>query len=180
MQIIKLSQAPKYKNRQLTAAEFLHAMKSQSYFKMFMASLVNNYAKKKLWDGTIDLDTNDMRAALLMTNTTADTEANIQLMNAYSTLDECNATGYARLALASEAVNVDTSNNRAEFDATDLSFTGLSGDASRAIQGVLIYKHVTNDTDSLPVVFVDFAADIPATATQIDIPWDAEGILQAS
>jgi len=180
MRIIKLTQAPKWNGKAPTAAEFLRALRSQSYMMEFCASLVNNYAKGKLWDGTIDLNTNDIRAVLCMTNTTCDTEANVQNTGAFTTLDRCDATGYADVALADEAVNIDEGNNRAEFDATDVSFTGLSGNATRAIQGVLLHKFDTNDAGSLPIVFVDFASDIPTTATQIDIPWDAQGIMQAA
>lgn len=143
-----------------------------------MASLVYNKAKGNLMSGDIDLNTHDIRVALLMTNTTADTEPDVDFMNGFSTLDECNSTGYARVALTGEAVNIDDANDRAEFDANDASFTGLGGDASRAIQGAIVFRHVTNDTDSIPICFVDFASDIPTTATQIDIPWNAEGILQ--
>ena len=146
-----------------------------------MASVVYNNAKKRLLDGSIDLDTHDIRVALLMTNTTADTEVDgINFISNFTTLDECNAGGYARVALTGEVVNTDDANDRAEFDANDVSFTGLAGNASRAIQGALIYKHVTNDADSIPICFVDFTADIPATATQIDVPWNVEGILQLS
>mgnify|MGYP007002411401 FL=1 len=144
-----------------------------------MASAIPNSAKANLVNGTIDLNTDDIRARLCMTNTTCDTEVDaINTLANYTTIDPCDATGYADVALTSEAVNVDDTNNRAEFDATDLSFTGLGGDASRAIQGVLLYKYVdgTNAND-LPIAFIDFTSDIPATATQIDIPWDAEGIL---
>ena len=144
-----------------------------------MASAIPNNAKLRIMNGGVDLDTDDIRVALLMTNTTADTEVDaMTFVNQYGTLDECDATGYARVALASEAATADDANDRAEFDATDSSFTGLSGDATRATQGALIYKHVTNDTDSIPICFIDFSADIPTTATQIDVPWNAEGILQ--
>jgi hypothetical protein len=144
-----------------------------------MASRVYNAALKAIVDGTIDLNTSDIRAALLMTNTTADTDNDGDVfVGDITTLDECNASGYARVALASEAVNIDDPNDRAEFDANDLSFTGLGGNASRDIQGVLLYKHMTNDADSPLLAFIDFAADVPLAATQINVPWDAQGILQ--
>lgn len=144
-----------------------------------MASVIYNEFKRASAAGEIDLNADDIRAALLMTNTTADTEnAGIAVIADFTTLDEFDAAGYARLALASEAVNKDDANNRAEFDALDLSFTGLGGDATRDAQGVLIFKHVTDDTDSIPIAFVDFTADVPKEASQIDVPWDAEGILQ--
>ncbi len=145
-----------------------------------MASVVYQNAIGKWMSGDLDMNADDIRVALVMTNTTCDTEPDVDLMNGFTTLDECDATGYARVALANEAVNIDDANDRAEFDADNASFTGLSGNATRDIQGALVYKHVTNDTDSIPIAFMDFTADIPATATQIDVPWDAEGIIQGA
>lgn len=145
-----------------------------------MASAIPNSAKVRLLNGGIDLDTDDIRARLVMTNTTCDTEVDaINDLADYTLIDVSDATGYADVALASEAVAADDANDRAEFDATDISFTGLGGDASRAYQGVLLYKYVdgTNAND-LPIAFIDFASDIPLTATQVNVPWDAQGILQ--
>tara|TARA_Y100000310_G_scaffold308193_1_gene351045 strand:- start:269 stop:712 length:444 start_codon:yes stop_codon:yes gene_type:complete len=144
-----------------------------------MASLVYNEFKRLTAIGSINLGSggDDIRVALCMTNTTCDTEEETALMNAFTTMDECDSTGYSRQALTSEAVATDATNDRAEFDAADASFTGLSGDATRDIQGALVYKHVIDDTDSVPIAFVDFSADITSAATQIDIPWNSEGIL---
>lgn len=147
-----------------------------------MASAIPNSALVRLLAGDIDLDGDDIRARLCMTNTTCDTEVDaINDLADYTTIDPADATGYADVALADEAVAADDPNNRAEFDATNISFTGLSGDATRDYQGVLLYKYVdgTNAND-LPLCFIDFTADIPSTATQVDVPWNAEGILQAA
>lgn len=146
-----------------------------------MASQIFNVAKAGLLSGAIDLDSNTIKAALLMTNTTADTDNDaISFVGDFGTLDECDAAGYARVSLGSKVVNQDNTNDRGAFDAADSSFTGLGGDATRDIQGVLIYKHVTNDADSIPIAFIDFTSDIPKTATQIDIPWASAGILLAA
>lgn len=144
-----------------------------------MASVVPNSAKVRLMNGGIDLDTDDIRARLCMTNTTCDTETDaINDLADYTTIDPADATGYADVQLT-ESVAVDEANDRAEFDATDISFSGLSGDATRDYQGVLLYKYVdgTNAND-LPVAFIDFASDIPSTATQVNVPWNSEGIIQ--
>lgn len=145
-----------------------------------MASNIYNAAMASLIDGTIDLNTDDIRAKLLMTNTTADTDKDaIANVDDIGTLDLCDATGYADVALTSEAVAADDANDRAEFDADNISFAGLSGDGTRAYQGVLLYKYVDGtDANDIPICFIDFTADIPSTATQVDVPWDAEGILQ--
>ena len=143
-----------------------------------MASAIPNSAKYKILLSYIN--GNDVRARLVMTNTTCDTEVDaIDNLSDYTTIDPADATSYADVALVSEAVAADDTNNRAEFDATDISFTGLGGDASRAYQGVLLYKYVdgTNANDE-PITFIEFTSTIPATATQVDITWNAEGILQ--
>lgn len=147
-----------------------------------MASVFYNSAKVAFASGSIAWGTDDIRVALLMTNTTADTENDtITNLADFTTLDEYDGTGYSRQALTSEAVNQDNTNDRAELDAADASFTSLTGDATRDVQGALIYKHVDGTAaNDVAIAFVDFTSDIPSTATQIDIPWDAEGILQLS
>lgn len=124
----------------------------------------------------------DVRVILCMTNTNADTlQDGINNLDDITTLDECDASGYARVALTGEAASEDTTDNEAVFDANDCSFTGLGGNATRAIQGALLYKHVDGTAaNDIPVCFIDFTADIPATATQIDVPWPAEGIINAA
>lgn len=145
-----------------------------------MASVIYNEALRAIAAGEIDLNAADIRARLCMTNTTVDTQ-NDGMVNLadFTTIDPADATGYADVALANEAVNKDDTNDRAEFDADDVVFSSLGGDASRDYQGVLLYVYVdgTNANDKA-LAFIDFTADIPAAATQVTVPWDAEGILQ--
>lgn len=145
-----------------------------------MASAIPNSAKVLLMNGGLDLDTDDIRARLCMNTTTCDTEVDaITDLADYTLIDIADSTSYADVALTAEAVAVDDANDRAEFDAANVSFTGLGGDATRDYQGVLLFKYVDGtDANDIPVAFIDFTADIPLTATQVDIPWDAEGILQ--
>lgn len=145
-----------------------------------MASVVYNEFKRASAAGEIDLDTggNDIRVALLMTNTTADTENDAKVyVGDFTTLDECDGANYVRKALANEAVNKDDTNDRAEFDADDVTWTAL-GNGTRAIQGALIYKHVTNDTDSPIIAFVEFSATQNPGGSDFTVSWNAEGILQ--
>jgi len=145
-----------------------------------MASNIFNSALNSILNSTIDLDSDDIRARLCMNTTTCDTEKDaITDIADFTLVDVADATGYADVALTSEAVAVDDANDRSEFDAADVSFTGLSGDATRDYQGVLIYKYVdgTNAND-IPIAFIDFTADITSAATQVDVPWSVEGILQ--
>jgi len=145
-----------------------------------MASRVYNEALRAIAAGEIDLNAADIRARLCMTNTTCDTENDGKVnLSDITTIDASDATGYADIDMDGLAVNKDDPNDRAEFDANDLVFSGLSGDATRDYQGVLLYVYVdgTNANDKL-IAFIDFTADVPAAATQVTVPWNIEGILQ--
>jgi len=145
-----------------------------------MASHMFNAAKKRLLDGSIDLDTDDVRVLLCMSNTTADTENDGKVyVGDLTTLDEHDGANYARKALTNEAVNVDDPNDRAEFDADDVTWTSL-GAGTRDCVGALLYKHVTNDADSLLIAWIEFASPVTNDGSNFTIQWNAEGILQAA
>lgn len=143
-----------------------------------MASHMFNKAKQLIASGGIDLDTDDIRVALCMTNTTADTENDgDSYVGDLTTLDEMDGANYVRKQLANEAVNLDDPNDRAEFDADDVTWSSL-GAGTRSMAGALIYKHVTNDADSPLIAWVEFAAPVTADGSNFTIQWNAEGILQ--
>lgn len=142
-----------------------------------MASLLNLPGMQDLLDGTSNWLTSDYRARLLMTNTTADTENNKATLSAYTSLDSFDGAGASSIALTSEAVNVDSGNNRIEMDAADVAF-GAVGNGTREIQGVIIYDFNTNDADSVPFVFIQFSSNINPGGATLTVQWDAEGIVQ--
>lgn len=144
-----------------------------------MASRVFNCFIRANAAGEIDLNADDIRVALLMTNTNADTVAQsaVDFVDDITTLDEMDGSGYVRKALATEAVNRDDANNRAEFDADDVVWTAL-GAGTRAMQGALVFKFVTDDTASIPIAWIEFSSPVTADGTDFTIQWNAEGILQ--
>lgn len=143
-----------------------------------MASLLNLPGMQDLLDGSKAwAASGDLRARLLMTNTTADTENNIATLSAYTTIDSFDGSGASNVALTSEAVNVDSGNNRIEVDAADVAF-GALGNGTRQIQGVLLYFHVTNDSDSVPLCFIQFSSNVNPGGAILTVVWDAQGIVQ--
>lgn len=146
-----------------------------------MANLVYNEFARANAAGEIDLNAGGttIKVRLLMSNTTCDTENDtITNLSDFTTIDVSNATGYADVTLTSKAVNRDDGNNRAEFTADNAVFSGLSGDAARNYVGVLLYKFGTGDADSVPIAYIEFTSPIVKEATQVTVPWDAQGILQ--
>ena len=125
----------------------------------------------------------DIRARLVMTNTTCDTEIDaITNLSDYTTIDVGDATGYADIALDTETITENDANDRADFDTVAaIVFTGLSGDATRDYQGVLLYQYVDGtDANDIPLCFVDFDSDIPKEATQVTIPSSTTNLLQVT
>lgn len=143
-----------------------------------MASFVYNNAKRAFFAGELDLDSNDIRVIILMTNTTANTEDTAATISAFTTLDEHNGTNYVRKACASEAISQDNTNDRAEFTYSAITWTAL-GAGTRQAQAFLVYKHVTNDSDSIPLIYID-TGGFPFNTNGGDVTFtpNAEGVLQ--
>ncbi len=133
--------------------------------------------------GNIDLDGDDLRAALLMTNTTGDTELDKQTVDAFTTLDEFDGSGYTRQTLTGKAIAEDTANDRGEFTMDNITFGPIDA-GTRAIAGVLIYKHITDDTDAIPVLWIDTGSGLtpPITPTggPLVIEANIQGLVQES
>lgn len=146
-----------------------------------MASFVYTEAKEQLLQGLLDFDApNDFRILLLMSNTTADTEEDVSFVDEITTLDECDGANYARKSLASDAVSKDTTNNRGEYDAADISWTAL-GAGTRSNVAMQLIKHVTNDADSIPIGYIDTGGfPFAGNGGDVSVTWNAEGILQAT
>ena len=140
-----------------------------------MASQVYNEFKRANAAGEIDLNADDIRVQLMMTNTTCDTE-NDAIVNLadFTTLDEMDGAGYVVKALANEAVNKDDTNDRAEFDADDLTWSSLSN-GTRDVAGALVYKHVDGtDANDIVIAWVEFAAPVAPGGGDLTIQWNAD------
>ncbi len=126
----------------------------------------------------------NVRAVLVMTNTTTDTQEDIALMNGWTGgatgLDEMDGTNYARQNIGTQVVDEDTGADRAEFNGANVTFAFLEA-GTRQVEGLLIYEHVTNDTDSIPIAYIN-GTGFPFTANGGDvlINWNAQGIIQAT
>lgn len=143
-----------------------------------MASYGFTRAMAKLMSADLDLNGHDIRSLLVMSNSTVDTEEDTEFIAGFTTLDEMDGANYVRKALATEAVNIDTVNNRGEFDADDVTWVAL-GNGTRMVEGELLFRFVTNDADSVPILFRDYTNFNPGGLDLI-VQQNAEGILQGA
>lgn len=132
-----------------------------------MATFVYNEYKRAALAGEIDLDTDDIRVALVMSNTTADTEDDVNTLSGFTLLDECDGAAYVRKALAGEVIAEDAGANKATFGASDVVWTAL-GTGTRQVAGALIFKFVTTDADHVPICYLD-GGDFPFDGAGADV-----------
>lgn len=136
-----------------------------------------NFAHR-LAQGLVNMGTADFRVALLMTNTTADTEKTADNPADFTTLDECNGASYARVDLAGVSLTRDDGNLIVYMDANDAVFPTL-GAGTRQNQGALLFIFVTNDTDHVNVAWIDTGGfPFDGTGANNTVQWNALGIVQ--
>jgi len=116
----------------------------------------------KFLAGSIDLDSDDLRVKLVMTNTTADTDTTAEFLDDISTLDEFNGSGYEEGTLTGRSI-VD-----GVLHAAPTSFFHLSA-GTRDIAGAVVYKYVTNAADSPVLAWVAFSYS--PTGNTISLTW---------
>lgn len=143
-----------------------------------MASDWYNRGKTEVANGDTDLLTSNLKVMLVAPGYVFDPDADFVSDVVAS---EVSGTGYTggfggagRKALTNRAIVEDDVNDRAEFDADDLTWTALNvGD----IGGAIVFREATSDADSPLIGFLD-PADISTNGGDITIQWDAEGILR--
>ena len=143
-----------------------------------MANFWYNEAKRALAEGELDLVDNTLQVMLVMTNTTVDTEDDVNTLSGFTTLDEYDGANYARGTIANLAIAEDTANDRAEIDGDNQVFASL-GAGTRQCQAAVIFKFVTNDSDSVPIAYYDTGGfPFDGTGSNVTVQWNAQGILQ--
>lgn len=136
-----------------------------------MASFVYNAAKKGLGDGSIDWDTDSFKVAFLTSSHTPDTDNDVY----FSDLDnEVSGGGYTTggYSLANNSVSIDNTNDRAKYDADDVSATGLT----TTFRYLVVYKNTGTPATSPLVCMVDLGSDYALTNGTMDITWNTAGV----
>ena len=131
-------------------------------------SKVYNPGLLKLLDGTIDFENDTIKVLLVDDNHSFDKTH--EFVDDVDT-NEASGTGYERKTLANASISLDTGNDRVEFDADDLSYTGLD---AGTIASAILYKEVTNDSDSPLIADIDFT-DLVTNGSDVDLQVNAEG-----
>lgn len=149
--------------------------------------MIPNQTKLELFNGTIDLSTDTIRAALyndaIAYTPDPDTHDTVADVLDGTVAEEFSDTNYAREDVTTPVTREDDAVDQAQWDGDDITWASLGG--TQTIQGVVLYKQVGAD-DSTPaddpiirVIDDSEEADLPkaTNGSDITISWDASGIL---
>lgn len=134
----------------------------------------NAYRKNQL-NGSVDLDSDTIRVALVTSTYTPDQDAHEFFSDV---TNEVSGTGYTAdgAALANKAVTQDNTNDLGKFDADDVEWTTATITARAGV----IYKDTGDPATSPLIRYVDFGEDKSTTGTTFKITWNASGILNTT
>ncbi|HUU63137.1 MAG TPA: hypothetical protein VMX96_04360 [Dehalococcoidia bacterium] len=121
-----------------------------------MANMLYEKARQGFLDGSIDWDTDDIRAILI---DTADYTVDL---DAHDNLDDIPAG--ARVAVSGSLTGKTVVDGVA--DADDVTFSAVTGDQCEAI---VLYKHTGVESTSRLIAYIDSATGLPVTPNSGDI-----------
>ena len=134
-------------------------------------SKVYNPGLLKLLDGTIDFENDTIKLLLVDTNHSFTKSHEFVSDIVANEATNSSGSGYERKTLANASIALDTGNDRVEFDADDISYTAID---AGTIASAIIYKEVTNDSDSPLIADIDFT-DLVTNGSDVDLQVNAEG-----
>lgn len=124
-------------------------------------------------NGGIDLDTDDIRVALVTSSYTPDQDAHTMYSDITNELSTANGYTAGGKQLTTPVITADNTNNLGKFDADDVSWASSSITARRAV----LYKNTGTPSTSALIACIDFGADKTTTSGTFLITWNAGGIL---
>lgn len=137
-----------------------------------MASAVYNSFKRDIMNGSIDLDTDTIKVALVSSSYTADIDAHTKLSDITNEVSGTNYTAGGN-TLASLAVTADNTDDEGVFDASDTNWASSTITA----RGAVVYKSTGTASTSPLICYIDFGSDQVSSSGNFVIQWNAEGIL---
>lgn len=139
-----------------------------------MASFIYNNAREALLNGDIDLTSDTIKVALVTASYTPDQDAHDAWDDVSA--NEVSSSGYTAggATLSSKTVTQDNTNDRAVFDAADVSWTGVTFSTRYGV----VYKDTGTPATSLLIALLDWGSTKSPSAENFSLTWDANGILR--
>lgn len=127
-----------------------------------------------------NMEDRDYRLILVCEDSTADSERGAKFVDDLTDLDEYDDASYARKDLAGVAGSLDLTNHFEKITATAPVWTTLDASPTPC-KGMILYVHITNDTDSRLIAYINDAPTFPFNGIGDDVtltPSATNGILR--
>jgi hypothetical protein len=138
-----------------------------------MANAIYNSFKRDIQNGSIDLDTDDIKVMLVTSTYTPDIDAHTKRSDI---TNEVTASGYTSggTSLITATVTSDNANDKGVFDADDVSWTGSSITA----RGGVLYKARGGASSADEIIaYLDFVTDKVSNGGDFNLVFNVNGIL---
>ena len=128
-----------------------------------MASAMYNNARQAFMDGLIDLNTNTIKVRAVADEDYTYTATHTAM------------SSVTKYALSTDYTLTSPTIVDGVFDAADASpaFTTLAVDGTKDIDGLVIFKFVTDDAGSTPILYIDLGTAVRPNGGNINITWDS-------
>ena len=136
--------------------------------------VVYNSFKQKIMDGSIDLDTDTIKVALVTSSYTVSQDDHEDYADITNEVPGTGNYTTGGATLASKAVTKNNTDNVGKFDADDVTWANSTIANAR---GAIVYKDSGVDATSWFIMYIDFGADKSSTAADFTLRWHADGIL---
>lgn len=138
---------------------------------MAVTAKMYGLAHKSAWNKEIDFDSDTIKAVLCDSGYTPNQDTH---QYASSLAGECTDGSYSRKTLAGKSVSYDGATNTFKLDASDFGWTALT-ETFRYM--VYVDTQTGSDATSPLIAYVDFGTDQTATAQDVNITLDADGLV---
>lgn len=146
-----------------------------------------NEAKRAFAAGEVDWSNATIKALLLMTNTTADTDYDVNTVSAIGTLDEFDGAGYTagHGGAGRKTVTATISETAggpgvgfAALEAAQLTWLGLGAGTRDALGVLLIVEGTSDDSDAIPIAWSPFSSAYTASGNNLNVSWSSDVAVQ--
>lgn len=118
-----------------------------------MANIIYNAGLRDLLKNSNTFDAGTYKALLVRSTSTYSPDKDHTTISGLTGLVEISVASYSRQTITTPTITADNTSDLVKVDCDDISFGSL--ESGQTVKAIIIYRFVTNDTDSIPLLYID-------------------------
>lgn len=118
-----------------------------------MANIIFNAGLRDLLKNSKTFDSATYKALLVRSTSTYSPNKDDDTISGLTGLTEISVASYARQSITTPTITEVDGSDLVKVDCDDVAFGSL--ESGQTVKAVIIYRHVTNDADSIPLLYID-------------------------